>query len=147
MAINPIQAKIESSPEEEIQELVRRLEEKKREFASTQTELPEEKEILREVLQKQVEDGRAGAEELSGAAPAVTHVLTDDLKEQADEVKKKEKREEQLSHLVEIALTKSIGEAVKVAQKANPYLLDELHDHLVDDYYDKLVQLRKLKAL
>jgi len=49
--------------------------------------------------------------------------------------------------LVEVALTRTIHEAVKVAESATPYLLDELHDHLVDDYYEKLVALRKIKAL
>ncbi|MDP3710245.1 MAG: hypothetical protein Q8R29_00800 [bacterium] len=147
MVINPLQSKIESSPEDEIKELERKLDEKKRQFAEKQVETTEEKEILREVLQKQVEEVRTSTEEPSGAAPAVTHILTDDLKTQADEVKKKEKREEQIKHLVEIALTKSISEAVKVAQKSNPYLLDELHDHLVDDYYDKLIALRKIKKL
>ena len=147
MVINPIQSKTESSPENDIKELEQKLEEKKRQLAEKQAEAPEDKEILREVLQKQVEEARTGADEPSSAAPAVTHVLTDDLKKQADEVKKKEKREEQIKHLVEIALTKSISEAVKVAQKANPYLLDELHDHLVDDYYDTLIALRKIKKL
>lgn len=147
MVINPIQSKIESSPEEEIRELERQLEAKKQELAGKQTELPEEKEVLREVLQRHVEEARTGGEEPGGAAPAVIHIPTDDIKVQADEVKKKEKREEQIKHLVEIALTKSISEAVKVAQRSNPYLLDELHDHLVDDYYDKLIALRKIKKL
>lgn len=140
--------KKEITPENEILELERRLEEKKRELAGKQAELPEEKEILREVLQKQVEEARAPAgEEPTGSAPAVIHILTDDLKKQVDEVKQKEKREEQIRHLVELALTKSIKDAVKVAQDASPYLLDELHDHLVDDYYEKLVALRKIKKL
>lgn len=147
MPINPIQSKIEASPEDEIRELERQLEAKKQELAGKQAELPEEKEVLREILQRQVEEARAGGEESDTTAPAVTHVLTDDLKKQTDEVKKKENREEQIKHLVETALTRSIKDAVKVAQKASPYLLDELHDHLVDDYYDKLLALRKIKKL
>ena len=56
-------------------------------------------------------------------------------------------REEDTRALIEIALTKGIAEAVKIAERDSPYMLDELHDHLADDYYEKLVALRKLKAI
>jgi len=135
-----------SSPEAEIRELERKLEEKKREFAAQPEQQPEEKEIFREVLRGHIEEARQSLG-VSTNAPSVTHRLSDDLKKKADEVKKEEVREEQVRQLIEIALTKSIQDAVKVAKNATPYLLDELHDHLVDDYYDKLVQLRKIKAL
>ena len=141
------------SPEDEIKELERKLQEKKQQLSENlQSEaLPPEKEVFKEVLQKHIEEERvalAPAESpATGSAPAVTHILSDDTQAKADEVKKKETREEQVKGLVEIALTKSIRDAVKVAHGFNPYLLDELHDHLADDYYDKLLALRKIEKL
>lgn len=138
-----------ASAEEEIQELERKLEEKKKELAGRGGEPAEEKEVFREVLREHVEEARpqAPGEVPTAATPSVTHVLADDLKKKADDVKKKELREEQVRELIEFALTRTINDAVKVAEQATPWLLDELHDHLVDDYYEKLVQLRKLKQL
>lgn len=137
------------SPEEEILELERKLEEKKRELAERGAPPAEEREVFREVLREHVEEARpqAPGEAPAISAPSVTHVLADDLKKKADEIKKKELREEQVRELIEFALTRTINDAVKVAERATPWLLDELHDHLVDDYYEKLVQLRKLKRL
>ncbi|QQG45160.1 MAG: hypothetical protein HYW89_04140 [Candidatus Sungiibacteriota bacterium] len=135
------------SAEEEIRQLEQKLEEKKREFALRGVEVPEEKELLREVLRKQVEEVRPPLSTPAVTPPAGAHLLTDDLKKKADEVKNQEERETQVRTLIEIALTRGINNAVKVAESATPYLLDELHDHLVDDYYDKLVQLRKIKKL
>jgi hypothetical protein len=137
------------SPEEEIRELERKLEEKKREFATKPEAQPEEKEVFREVLRGHIEGVRQMPTENTGGgvAPPATHRLTDDLKKKADNVRKEEERERQVRELVEIALTKSIQDAVRIAKNASPYLLDELHDHLVDDYYDKLVALRKIKEL
>jgi len=143
------QKELYDSPEEEIRALEQKLEQKKREFASGGAEIPHEKEILREVLREHIEQARPQVPQESTAVPpaAATHILTDGLKKKADELKEKGKRAEQVRHLVEVALTRTIHEAVKVAESATPYLLDELHDHLVDDYYEKLVALRKIKAL
>ena len=50
-----------------------------------------------------------------------------------------------IEELVAIALTKSIFSAIAVAKKLkNPHLLDDFHDALVDHYYDKLIQARKI---
>lgn len=124
--------------EQEIQELERKLEEKKRSLAESNTEMPHEKEVLRDVLKEHISDARVQGERAVPQTPASTsasrdaQTLKDDLKED-------------VRTLVEIALTKSIAEAVRVAQNAkSPYLLDELHDHLVDEYYDKLISLRKI---
>ncbi len=141
------------SPEDEIKELERKLQEKKQQLsAGSQSEvLPPEKEVFKEVLQKHIEEERAALppteSPATGTAPAVTHVLSDDTKVQADEAKRKDIRGEQVKELVEIALTKSIRDAVKTASEFSPYLLDELHDHLTDDFYDKLLALRKIEKL
>ena len=129
------------TPEEEIKELERRLEEKKRALTESGAELPHEKEVFRDVLKEHISDVRSvGGEVVVSATPPVSTSQKDD-----DVKKMKEDLKEDVRVLVEIAMTKSIGEAIRVAQRAgSPYLLDELHDHLVDDYYDKLVSLRKI---
>ena len=128
------------TPEEEIKELERRLEEKKRALAESGAELPHEKEVFRDVLKEHISDVRSvGGEVVVPATPPVSTSRDDDVKKMKEDLK------EDVRMLVEIAMTKSIGEAIRVAQRAgSPYLLDELHDHLVDDYYDKLVSLRKI---
>lgn len=51
-----------------------------------------------------------------------------------------------VQNLVAQALSGSIADAVEKAYRENPYLLDALHDRLVDEYYDKLLALRKIDA-
>lgn len=128
------------TPEEEIKELERRLEEKKRALAESGAELPHEKEVFRDVLKEHISDTRSVQGEVAvPVAQIPSSQKDDDVKKMKDDLK------EDVRVLVEIAMTKSIGEAIRVAQRAgSPYLLDELHDHLVDDYYDKLVALRKI---
>ncbi|MBI4137712.1 MAG: hypothetical protein HY472_00500 [Candidatus Sungbacteria bacterium] len=141
-----------ASPEDEIRELERKLEEKKRALASGGEAAPPEKEVFREVLRERVEDLRARAQS-TASVPASDQTsqigsgATDDQKKRTDDLKKEERRKEQIKALIELALKKTIEEAVRAAQRATPYLLDELHDHLVDDYYDKLVSLRKITPL
>ena len=133
------------SPEAEIKELERKLEQKKRELAEKETVLPEEKEIFREVLREHIKETRTSVAD-DFKAPA-TAAPTDDQKKKIDDSVQKEELEQQVKGLIEVAFTKTIIEAVKAAEAASPYLLDELHDRLVDDYYDKLLALRKLESL
>lgn len=135
------------SPEDEIRELERKLEEKKRAYAGTRTEKPEEKEMLREVLREHIE-------KLAKPPPSRQAHDLSSLPPQPGKKKKADDRtgstqalEERVRALIELALTKTIADAVRLAQTETPYLLDELHDHLVDDYYEKLIQLRKLEQL
>lgn len=132
---------------EEIFHLERQLEEKKRELAEAGQAVPPEKEVLREILKEQVQQARTAVP----ASPADTTSLPsaapqDDATLRALK-KRDEERAEDLRTLIEIALTKDLATAVKAAEETSPYLLDELHDHLVDEYYQKLVELRKLSAL
>lgn len=129
-----------ANPEEEIKELERRLEEKKRALAESGAELPHEKEVFRDVLKEHISDTRSAQGEVALPIAQIPSSQKDD-----DVKKMKDDLNEDVRVLVEIALTKSIGEAIRVAERSgSPYLLDELHDHLVDDYYDKLVSLRKI---
>lgn len=135
------------SPEEEIRELEMKLEEKKRELREGGASLPEEKELFRGVLREHIEEAKGGGEGkgVSVTPPPVVHKFTDDTKKKKADEDEGEEQEEEIRRLVEVALTKGIREAVKIAQAESPYILDELHDHLVDDYYDKLVALRMIQ--
>lgn len=153
MRYNTIMTETQSSvsPQEEIQKLEQQLEEKKRAFAETGVAAPEEKELFREVLKEHIETLRPST---SPTAPTVQILLppasvppaTIAHDTEAD-VKKQEARETIVRTLVEKAMTGTIEDAVTEAQKISPYMLDELHDHLVDDMYDRLVALRKIKGL
>ncbi len=136
------------SAEEEIRQLEQKLQEKKRELQE-HGDVPHEKEVLREVLRTHIEELKPSMQASTLQEPAGQQPvsLSDGLQNQADELAKKEAREEYIKKLVEIALSKSLQAAVAEARKTSPYLLDELHDHLVDEYYEKLVQSRKLSQL
>ena len=57
-------------------------------------------------------------------------------------------QQNQVKQLCEIAFTQGIDAAVEVAKKLdNAYVLDELHDTLIDKLYQKLVTENKLKQL
>ncbi len=131
-----------TSVEEEIKELQAKLEAKKQE-AAVQGTGEKEKEVFREVLKEHIQSSRSAPSAYLPPLPSdgvstQTPVATDD---QAGA-----RREEEVRALIQLALTKSIADAVRMAEKESPYLLDELHAHLVDDYYDKLVALRKINT-
>lgn len=147
MPVNPASTEGRApSPEDEIRHLERQLEERKRALAERGEGERHEKEVFREVLKEHIERER----EQPGASEIPHPVITPPISgtpHTAPAVKKEEERQEMIHALVETALTKSIRQAVRMAQGQSPHLLDELHDHLVDDYYDKLIQLRRIKPL
>ncbi len=136
------------SPEEEIQKLEQQLEQKKRELAGTGAHMPEEKEIFREVVKEHIESLRPQALptppslQLPPAPVSPAPVYDEQV-----EIKKREAKESMVRILVEKALTGTIEDAVREAEKISPYMLQELHNHLVNDMYDKLIALRKIKQL
>ena len=136
------------SPEQEIQKLEQQLEAKKRALAETGAPAPEEKEIFREVVKEHIETLAPSSPTPIPTPPPVTHipvpVVPQDV--QAD-VRKQEANQATVRMLVEKAMTGTIEDAVKEAQKISPYMVDELHDYLIDDMYSKLLALRKIKAL
>ena len=140
----PDQESIQSLEEE-----IRILEEK---LAARKVEGKEEKEVFRDILKEHVEsaketverhaptDSSASAE--TPGAPSFNYGAQ--VQQKADDIREKE-HHEQVEALVEIALTKGILEAVQVARHlGNPHLLDDFHDMLIDEYYEKLVQARKI---
>jgi hypothetical protein len=51
----------------------------------------------------------------------------------------------QIKNLVKVALTQGLAPAINQAvQLKNPYVLDELHDTLVDHLYDELIRMRRI---
>ena len=57
-------------------------------------------------------------------------------------------KERQIQILTEMAFEKGIVYAVEIAKNLdNPYLLDEFHDVLVDQLYNKLVEEGKLEKI
>jgi hypothetical protein len=136
------------SPEEEIKKLEQQLEQKKRQFAETGTNAPAEKEIFREVVREHIESLNSVPPQVPSSVefpiPVVVVPAPEDEKAR---VKRQEANEATVRILVEKALTGTIEDAVKEAQILGPYMVKELHNHLVDDMYDKLVALRKIKQL
>jgi len=58
----------------------------------------------------------------------------DALMQDASNLHQQTDRESQITHLIDLAVTKGVGHAVKVAQKAEDYyVLDQLHDRLLAD--------------
>ncbi|OGD31902.1 hypothetical protein A3C91_00535 [Candidatus Azambacteria bacterium RIFCSPHIGHO2_02_FULL_52_12] len=56
--------------------------------------------------------------------------------------------ESKLQHLVDLAFQEGLLAAIEAARKQNdPYLLDALHDMLVDRLYDELITRHTLEEL
>lgn len=140
-----VEGNAKESQEKEIQELEQKLAEKKQELLKMD-KAHEEKDVFRQVLREHIEEMRTSmggtAQTQISSKPQPAQPIPQPLSD--EEIKK---REEKIRELIELALTKTIRDAVKNAENTSPYLLDELHDRLVDDYYDKLVALRKVKTL
>jgi len=69
------------------------------------------------------------------------------VQQQAQKLKD-EPKERQVELLIQMAFDKGVVEAVEIAKNLNnPHLLDEFHDTLVDNLYNKLVEQGKLKQV
>jgi len=133
------------SPEEEIKKLERQLEQKKRELVQTGAHVPEEKEIFREVMKEHIESFNPVPPVSPLSVPLPPSVVRPTPEDEKAMIKRQEANQATVRILVEKALTGTIENAVKEAQILGPYMVKELHNHLVDDMYDKLVALRKIK--
>ncbi len=57
-------------------------------------------------------------------------------------------QENQVKELCDLAFQKGLDFAIEVAKNLdNAYVLDELHDTLINELYKKLVEQRKLKRI
>lgn len=118
--------------EREIRELEQLLEEKKKELIERGEE-KERKEIFKEVFQEKYRK-IAGAPVPPPVAPGTAPVTP------AKTPVVPEEKETELQTLIQAAFSDGLVAAVSRAKAANPWLLDELHDRLSDEYYEKLVQ-------
>ena len=135
------------SPEEEIQKLEQQLEQKKRALTEAGVPVPEEKEIFREVVREHIESFNPAPPEPPLSVPLPPPIARSAPEDEKAMIKRQEANQATVRILVEKALTGTIEDAVKEAQILGPYIVKELHNHLVDDMYDKLVALRKIKQL
>jgi len=95
-----------------------------------------EKEILREAVVERIKK-----------PPTIPPAQQKVIIQKAQEIKAQPK-ERQIELLTQIVFEKGLDEAVEVAKNLdNSYLLDEFHDALVDELYNKLVEEGKLKAI
>lgn len=158
MRYNGVMAETQSSnaAQEEIQKLEQQLEEKKRAFAQTGGEMPEEKELFREVLKDHITELRSSTPFVAPSAPPQPEVVLPSASANAPapitgdtqaDVQRREADEATVRMLVDKAMTGTVEDAVREAEKiGRPYIVDELHGHLIDKY-DQLIALRKIKAL
>lgn len=120
----------------EIKELEAKLEAKKREMAVSGTETPEAH-MFKAVVREHAEQATPA---IDTTAPMATQPSTS-----ASAGSLTPTDEQKLDELVTHAFTKGIPSAIAEARKINiPFLVDMLHDRLADEYYQKLLEARKL---
>lgn len=131
-AVNPL--------EREILELEKQLAAKKAAMKETPLEQVLEKEKTAVI---QIVTSDAGP---TGAAP-VPVVSSSIIQEETEKLKDVEKNQ-QLKALVDLAFLKGVAYASDVARNLDsPYLMDEFHDTLIDEFRQKLVESGKLEEI
>lgn len=148
MEINSEQS-LEAQPKtqlhEEIAELEKNLEEKKRLAEISGVETPYEKEVFKDVVKEHIAQKREQI--LSSLPPSQVEVQRAQAADDAQKLKELAEQK-QLEELINIAQKKSPIDAAHIAEHMkNPRLLDSFHDYLTDQLYDYLVKTRKLREL
>lgn len=118
---------------QEIADMRKQLAEKKAEIT------PEERkpEIFVEPAQEGVKSAEKSETASIGQAPAIQPISQTSQALISDN---------QVKALCELAFQKGVDVALKAAQELNnPYILDEFHDALVDQLYDKLIREKKIE--
>lgn len=128
----------------EIKQLQERLDAKKRELGTTAH--VEEREVFREIFRERFDELTKAIQSASPApaAPLAQATLRDDT---GDDTVKDLKKEEMVEHLIYAAFEKGLGPALKEAQSMGDFWVDELHDRLADEYYEKLLEFRRVQQL
>lgn len=130
---------------EEIAELERKLEEKKRLAEISGIEAPHEKEIFRGVVKEHIAQKKEQA--LASLSPQQAEAQQTQVANDAQKLKESAEQK-QLEELINIAQEKSPIDAVHIVEHMkNPRLLDDFHDYLTDQLYDHLIKTRKLREL
>lgn len=139
------------SLKEEIHALEAKLAEKKHALETEGVPAQPEKDVFREVLREHIEGVKEQAvpsvpiPSPAAPVPATSQSANLAAKAEADRIREEE-HHKQIESLVQIAVTKGIINAVSVARHlGNPHLMDDFHDALVDEYYDKLVAARVIE--
>lgn len=91
------------------------------------------------------EEVKESLEEVNPVVP--TSKLSSKVKVQIERIKKLD-RENQIKELCNLSFLEDLDFAVSVAKGlSDAYVLDEFHDALVDNLYDKLIEENKLKKM
>lgn len=124
----------------EIKELQARLDAKKRELGTAVH--MEERDVFREVFRERFDELTKAIQSASPvpAAPAPQAPLRDDSVKDL-------KKEEAIEHLIFVAFEKGPGSALTEARTMGDFWVDELHDRLADEYYEKLLEFRRVQQL
>ena len=95
--------------------------------------VPEDKELIRETIEEKIEESLKNYSPSIVTAP--TPIITTSVSVDEDE----QEAQNKVKELAKIALNDNISKAVTMALKTgNAYLIDKLHDTLVDKYYQIL---------
>ena len=122
---------------QEIADLEAKLAAKKQELMNSGVESPE-KAVFKQVVREHVAPGEQSSASIPTASPttASTPARTTTPAE-----------EQQINLLIAHAFTKGLAAAVAEAKKTgDAFFVDQLHDRLADEYYQKLLAARKIKA-
>ncbi len=128
----------EKNIHEDIKWLESQLDSKKRDLEASGGEAKEERDTVKEILRESNLQDKTSVSSLGSA------ISDNDAQKIAIDLAEKEHKEI-IEALVNMAFTKNFISALKVAEAMkNPHILDEFHDILADNYYEKLLQLRKI---
>lgn len=109
---------------------------KQPEFKEKEITSEKQKEILRQAVSERIQKTQP-------VPPAQQQVVVQKVQQI-----RAESKERQIQLLTDLAFEKGIPHAIEVAKRLeNPYLLDEFHDALVDELYNKLIEEGKLKQI
>ena len=122
---------------EEIKELERLLEEKKRSLGAESG--LDDKEVLRQVFQEKYGDHVGG-----GVQPQPQAESNAQVKPVSPMSLNSNKDEDELADLIQLAINQGVAKAIKRARESSPWLMDALHDRLVDEYYQKIIEAQHL---
>ncbi|PIR88278.1 MAG: hypothetical protein COU10_00070 [Candidatus Harrisonbacteria bacterium CG10_big_fil_rev_8_21_14_0_10_45_28] len=125
----------QNSLESQIAQLETQLAEKKGELLNPENRTTE-REMLREVIKSHGGTQESG---LNLNSPTPSQASASVSRDVTDEDQKK------IDDLVLHSFSHGIASSISMAQSyGDAFLLDKLHDRLVDEYYEKLVQARKI---
>jgi len=134
--------------ESEIAELSRQIEEKRSQLEAGQGFVPEQKDVLREVVGEKIHGTPAPTPQSDDtgdsptSTPSPTPVQTDGshyLDNLDDENVSK------INELIENVSTKGIKDSIAKAKDESPFLLDAFHDALTDKLYEELQKSGQIK--